>query len=153
MGYNKLPADPLSMVLAIIALVIVAAGCCCYGFTAIVSLVLGIIGWVNANKSLKLYYANPEDYDHRSRSNVYTAKVLNIVAIVLSGLYVLTLVVMIIIYGTFNLEMFDNYNFIDYNIKVTRSQSSDSLIEYDNSEIEVDTLYYYRDSLEVKQKN
>jgi hypothetical protein len=150
MQYNKLPADPLSMVLGIIALVIVVTGCCCFGPTVIVSLVLGIIGLANANKSLKLYYANAEDYDPRSRSNVYTAKVLNIVAIVLSGLCVLSFLVMIIRYGTWNGAMLNDFDFFDYNIEFSSSQSSDSIIEYDNQQIESDTLHYDQDSLEVE---
>ncbi|GAL62160.1 hypothetical protein JCM19300_2911 [Algibacter lectus] len=35
MNYSKLPADPSSLVLGIVALVLGFAGCCCYGIFAL----------------------------------------------------------------------------------------------------------------------
>jgi len=86
---NKLPADPSALILGIIGLVIGVAGCCCYGFTAIVPLGLSIAGLVMANKSLKLYRLNPEEFSESSRSNVSIGRILNIISIVLNGLFLL----------------------------------------------------------------
>ena len=80
MSYNKLPADPTAMILGIIALVISFAGCCC-GIFAIIPLVLSIIGLVMANKSLKEFQENQDAFAPQSRSNVATAKIINIIAI------------------------------------------------------------------------
>lgn len=82
---NKLAGDPSALVLGIVSLVIVLAGCCCGLFT-IVSLTLSIVGLVMANKSLREYAMAPENYSVGSYKNVNTAKVINIIGIVLSAL-------------------------------------------------------------------
>lgn len=97
---NKLPADPLALVLGILALVIGVVGCCCYGITAIIPLAMAIIGLVVANKSLREFGENPEAYNPQSRSNVNTAKVLNIIAIVLNSFIFLIAVGVLVFYGT-----------------------------------------------------
>ena len=89
---NKLPADPSALILGIIGLVIGIAGCCCYGFTAIIPLGLSIAGLVMANKSLKLYRLNPEEFSESSRSNVSIARVLNIISIILNGIFLLIVI-------------------------------------------------------------
>ena len=82
---NKLPADPTALILGILGLLIVVPGCCC-GFLNIFALILGIVGLVLATKSMKLYVDNPEDFYHKSYSNVKAAKVVNIITIAISGL-------------------------------------------------------------------
>lgn len=89
---NKLPADPSALILGIVGLVIGIAGCCCYGFTAIIPLGLSIAGLVMANKSMKLYRLNPEEFSESSRSNVSIARVLNIISIILNGLFLLIVI-------------------------------------------------------------
>lgn len=89
---NKLPADPSALILGIVGLVIGIAGCCCYGFTAIIPLGLSIAGLVMANKSMKLYQANPEEFSESSRSNVSIARVLNIISIILNSLFLLIVI-------------------------------------------------------------
>lgn len=89
---NKLPADPSALILGIIGLVIGIAGCCCYGFTAIIPLGLSIVGLVMANKSMKLYRLNPEEFSESSRSNVSIARVINIISIVLNSLFLLVVI-------------------------------------------------------------
>ncbi|WP_178986643.1 CCC motif membrane protein [Winogradskyella helgolandensis] len=115
MNQNKLPADPLSLILGILALVIGIAGCCCYGITAIVPLAMAIIGLVSANKSLREFGENPEAFNPQSRSNVNTAKIINIIAIVLNGLVFLVAIGVLAIYGTLFssaiLEGLENGNF------------------------------------------
>ena len=100
MNQNKLPADPLSLILGILALVIGIAGCCCYGVTAIVPLAIAIIGLVSANKSLREFGENPEAYNPQSRSNVNTAKIINIIAVVLNSLVFLVALGVLAFYGT-----------------------------------------------------
>ncbi|WP_346882387.1 CCC motif membrane protein [uncultured Algibacter sp.] len=100
MSQNKLPADPLALILAIIALVITLAACCCYGIFAIIPLIISIIGLVSANRSLRAYANNPEVYSLGTRSNVYTSKILNIIAIVFSGIMFLWGLAVVIIYGS-----------------------------------------------------
>ncbi|MEW4923496.1 CCC motif membrane protein [Algibacter sp. 2305UL17-15] len=97
---NKLPADPTSLILGIVALVFSFTGCCCYGIVAVIPLTLSIIGLVMANKSLKEYAQNPEAYSPQTQSNVSTGKILNIVALVFSGVLVLYSIGVLIFYGT-----------------------------------------------------
>ncbi|TXE15839.1 hypothetical protein ES692_15200 [Psychroserpens burtonensis] len=98
MMHNKLPADPTAMILGIIALVISFAGCCC-GIFAFIPIIISIIGLVMANKSLRIYQINPSIYEPQSKSNVSTAKVLNIIALVVSSLVTLFYIAYFIIYG------------------------------------------------------
>ncbi|NRR89980.1 hypothetical protein HSX10_00200 [Winogradskyella undariae] len=100
MNQNKLPADPLALILGILALVMGIAGCCCYGITAIIPLAMSIIGLVMANKSLREFGENPEAFNPQSRSNVNTARIINIIAIVLNGLVVLFALAALAFYGT-----------------------------------------------------
>jgi len=81
---NKLSADPGATVLGIIALLISLVGCCC-GILAIPAIIMSIIGLIWASKSAKAYALNPESYTSRSYSSVKTAKILNIIALVLSS--------------------------------------------------------------------
>lgn len=100
MSYNKLSADPSALILGICSIVIGIAGCCCYGVLAIIPLVLGIIGLVMANKSIREYNTNPEVFSPQSRSNVGIGRVLNIIGIVLNGIIVLIFVVVLALYGS-----------------------------------------------------
>ena len=138
MNYNKLPADPLSLVLGILALVVGIAGCCCYGITAIVPLILGIIGLVVANKSLRLYRENPDLYSHQSRSNVNTAKVINIIAIIMNGIIVLFAIAAIAFYGTMLSSGF-----------FEELQKNSRYDDFDDFEVEIDTSSWESDGYEL----
>jgi hypothetical protein len=141
MSENKLPADPLSLILGIIALVLGVAGCCCYGITAVMTLILGIIGLVVANKSLKLYHENADEYSEVSRSNVSMARVINIIAVVLNGLIVLAYTVIFIVYGTFlSSEIMDAYKSGEFNTEDPYEWETDSIYDYEYDKIEVDTI-------------
>lgn len=96
---RKLPADPLATIGGILAIVIGVVGCCCYGITALIPLIIGIIGLVACNRSLREYRNNPEGYSSVSRSNINMAKVLNIIAIVFNGLIVLVFLIMFLVFG------------------------------------------------------
>ncbi|WP_179337266.1 CCC motif membrane protein [Winogradskyella ludwigii] len=156
MNQNKLPADPLSLILGILALVIGIAGCCCYGITAIIPLIMAIIGLVSANKSLREFGENPEAYNAQSRSNVNTAKIINIIAIVLNGLVVLFALAALAFYGTLvssavldgiqngNFEEDDYYYESEYDDTIIESESSDTweddtyIIEEEIDSVEVE---------------
>lgn len=71
---QKLPNTTVSMVLGIISIV-----CCC---SIVVGIICGIIGIVLANRDIKLYQTNPQQYTGVENAN--TAKILNIIGIVLS---------------------------------------------------------------------
>jgi len=148
--YNKLPADPTAMILGIIALVISLAGCCC-GIFAFVPIILSIIGLVIANKSLREFQLNPSVYEPQSRSNVSTAKIINIIALVLSSMITLFYLAYFMIYGAListaimeGIEMQKNSD--DYNYE----WENDS-IYYDDDyyEIEEDTIRV--DSINIKE--
>jgi hypothetical protein len=94
---SKLSADPLALILGIISLVIILFGCCC-GFLAIVSLILSIIGLVSASNSLKEYYSNSDVYSNQSKQNVYAAKIVCIIGIIISALFILAFAFVFFIY-------------------------------------------------------
>lgn len=125
---NKLPADPLALILGILALLIGIVGCCCYGITAIVPLTMAIIGLVTANKSLREFDGNPEAYDPQSRNNVNTARIVNIIAVVLNSLIFLMALAVLAFYGTFLSTVF--------------------LKELENRDFENDD-YYYESEMET----
>jgi len=148
MNQNKLPADPSATVLGIIALVIaITLGCC---GLSVIGLVLSIIGLVTANSSLREYALNPENYLLSSRSNVNTARILNIIALVLNSLITLVFIAYFVIYGAFMHTIFNQVRDIQnweeeeyYDDGYYYDDSEDSLF----IEEESDSLYYYEDSI------
>lgn len=80
MEKQKLPNSTAVLVLGILSILT----CCCGG---IVGLVLGIIALVLAKKDIQLYNANPELYSNYN--NINTGKILAIIGIVLSSIYLL----------------------------------------------------------------
>jgi len=80
MEQQKLPNATLILVFGILSIVT----CCCYG---VIGLVFGIIALILANKALRLHAENPERYE--GAQTVKTAKILAIVGIILSGIYLL----------------------------------------------------------------
>lgn len=101
---NKLPADPSALIIGIIGIVVGIAGCCCYGITAIIPLILSIWGLIEAKKSIKLYEADPSIYSESSRSNVGISKILNIISIVLNGLFILIVIGFIAVVGVAGMQ-------------------------------------------------
>ena len=156
MNKNKLSADPLALILGIIALVIGIAGCCCYGITAIIPLIMAIIGLVSANRSIKEYETNPEVFSLQSRNNVGTAKVINIIAIVMNGLVVIFSIAAIAFYGTMvSSEMFNEFNKMDtYNDNIYQDYEwqSDTINEWEDDDyiIEEETDSVSIDVIEEK---
>jgi len=80
MEQQKLPNSTLILVFGILSILT----CCCYG---IIGLILGIVTIILAGKATKLYAENPELYT--GIQNVKTGKILAIIGIILSALYLL----------------------------------------------------------------
>lgn len=80
MEQQKLPNATLILVFGILSIVT----CCCYG---IVGLILGIVALVLAKKATAVYAADPDSYS--GFQNVKTGKILAIIGIILSGIYLL----------------------------------------------------------------
>ena len=143
MSENKLPADPLALVLGIIGIVVGVGGCCvASGITAVVPLVVSIVGIVTANKSLKIYKENPEKYSDATRSNVSVGKILNIISVVFNGLVVCMLIVFLILFGTL---FYNIYDAIDEGTPFDINETT-----YDYDEEELDSLEYSNDVYEIE---
>lgn len=97
MNYNKLAADPTSLILGIVSLVIIFLGCCC-GIFAVIALVMSIIGLVFAVKSLKEFDEYPDNFSVQSRKNVYAGKIVCLIGIILSALFIIIYAVVFAIY-------------------------------------------------------
>tara|TARA_Y100000815_G_C13109462_1_gene412523 strand:+ start:167 stop:640 length:474 start_codon:yes stop_codon:yes gene_type:complete len=147
MNQNRLPADSSAMTLGIIAVVITVAGCCC-GLLAYVSLILSIVGLISANKSIKLYEFEPENYSPFSYNNVKNAKILNIITIVVSGLISIFYTIYYLIYGailsTALFGLWENYDEIE---KYNDAWEEDSIYYDESYDYEVEE-YYEAESLE-----
>ena len=141
MSENKLPADPMALVLGIVALFLCVGGCCLstaffpFAIFAIVPVVLSIIGILVANRSLKTYAQNPEIYSQKSKENVFAAKIVNIVTLIFAGLIFLSIILGVVSLATTFNKFFDGID-IDK--------------EYPYQTEEIDTIYDYeveKDSL------
>ncbi|WBX72279.1 CCC motif membrane protein [Tenacibaculum retecalamus] len=90
MEKQKLPNSTGVLVLGILSILT----CCCYGF---IGLILGIVALVLAKKATTLHNNNPEDYN--GIKNVKTGKILAIVGIILSAIYLILIIGMIAFFG------------------------------------------------------
>jgi len=149
MSQNKLPADSSATILGIISLVIaITLGCC---GLSVVGVVLAIIGLVSANKSLREFAMNPQAYYPSSRGNVQTAKILNIIGLILNGIITLVLLGYLLLYGTFL------FTALNQSKVIQSSWEDESEYYYDESEteedvfVEEDSLYYYEDSIQIEE--
>lgn len=84
MNQQKLPNATAVLVLGIVSIV----GCCCYG---LLGLIAGIIALVLYNKDNALYQQNPTLYS--DYNNLKTGRILSIIGIALSTLYILTIII------------------------------------------------------------
>lgn len=102
---QELPNATLILVFGILSIV----GCCCYG---VVGVIFGIITLVMANKAMEIYNADPEMYI--GYQNVKIGRILAIIGLVLSGLFLLTLIAILLFFGgmegidEFQREMIEN---------------------------------------------
>ena len=99
MEKRNLPNGTAVLVLGIMSIVT----CCCYGF---VGLILGIIAVVLANKDLKIYQESPELY--LNYKNLSIGKVLGIIGIVLSSLFLIVVIYAEIFVGEAGLKKFQD---------------------------------------------
>ncbi len=155
---NKLPADPSALIIGIVGIVIGFAGCCCYGFTAIIPLILSIWGLVEANKSLKLYNEDPSVYSESSRSNVGISKVLNIISIIMNSLFILVVIGFIAFVGLAGLQgAFEDVTGGAYPSSNEWEYEENEDSEYEDEDVykveEVDTLIIDEINLETDTLN
>lgn len=80
MEKQKLPNATAVLVLGILSILT----CCCWG---IIGLILGIVALILAKKDIALYIENPEQYV--GYSNINTGRVLAIIGVFLSSLYLI----------------------------------------------------------------
>ncbi|OSY89097.1 membrane protein [Tenacibaculum holothuriorum] len=90
MERQKLPNSTGILVLGILSILT----CCCYGF---IGLALGIVALVLAKKATALHNENPDMYD--GIGNVNAGRIMAIIGIVLSALYLIFVVGMILMFG------------------------------------------------------
>jgi len=90
MEKQTLPNSTLILIFGILSIVT----CCCYG---VLGLIFGIIAIVMAKKATDLYMANPELYT--GYSNVKTGKILSIIGVILSAIYLLVTIYFMVTIG------------------------------------------------------
>lgn len=90
MEKQTLPNSTLILVFGILSIVT----CCCYG---ILGLIFGIVALVLARTARQTYAAEPELYT--GYNNVKTGRILAIIGIILSALYLIASIVFLAIYG------------------------------------------------------
>lgn len=84
MNQQKLPNATAVLVLGIVSIV----ACCCYALPGIIT---GIIGLVLYKKDKALYQQNPSLYS--DYNNLNTGRILCIIGIALSALYILSMII------------------------------------------------------------
>ena len=132
--HNRLSADPAAMILGILSILLSLTACCC-SWLFFIPAIMSIIGLVLANKSIKMYAESPDNFIPSSIKNVQTAKVLNIIGVILSGLFFLVFLVRIIFLGsaisTSILDDFRNNNetFEDYDWNEEDVEDQDSIYQ------------------------
>lgn len=90
MEQQKLPNATAVLILGIFSILT----CCCWG---VLGLVLGIIALILAKKDLALYNADPQLYSNYS--NLNTGRILAIVGIVLSAIYLVVNIYFLVTIG------------------------------------------------------
>lgn len=93
---NKLPNDPLTLILAIGSILFVILGCCCGFFTIIPGILLGITAWMLSSKAIQTYNTSQGIYSHSSLSNTKTARVLAIIGTALNAIGLLISILFLI---------------------------------------------------------
>lgn len=97
MEKQKLPNATAVLILGILSILT----CCCYG---IVGLILGIVALVLAKKDLIIYTENPELYE--GYSNINTGRILAIIGIILSSIYLIFTIYLYAVVGEEGLKDF-----------------------------------------------
>ncbi len=102
-GSTTLPNSVGVLVLGILSIVF----CWCYGILAVI---LGIICLILASQGEKLYTLNPGIYTLASYKNLKAGKTCGIIGLALGTLYLIFVVVVFIIYGTFAFNAFKGFH-------------------------------------------
>lgn len=90
---QNLPNATAVLVLGIISIV----GCFCYG---LVGLICGIIALVLAKKDLARYRISPAEYSASSYNNLKAGRVCAIIGTILSGVYMVVVIIYLATIGT-----------------------------------------------------
>lgn len=90
MEKQTLPNSTLILVFGILSILT----CCCYG---IIGLIFGIVALVMAKKAKEIYLAEPELY--QGYGNVKTGRILAIIGIILSAIYLIGTIIALAFYG------------------------------------------------------
>ena len=157
MSENKLPADPLALILGIISLLVSVGGCCLsiaffpFALLSIMPVIISIIGLVMAAKSLRLYKAQPEIYLKKSRDNVATAKVVNIITLAFGGLIFLSILIGFIYMGSGIYNFYDNIDkddllkkyphLIDEEDRINKQGEGDGFEEFEKDTLMIDSTF------------
>ena len=100
MENRKLPNETTILILGIASILT----CCCYG---VLGLIIGIVALVLAKKDMDIYNANPGVFDEPRNINI--GKILAIIGIVLSAIYLIFNIYLITVLGEKGIkEMQDN---------------------------------------------
>ena len=111
---------------------------------------MSIIGLVMANKSLQEYKLNPDAYLPQSRSNVNTAKVLNIIALVLGVLITIAYAAYFAIYGVMFSQIFkEAYDMRDDNSEYHYEWENDSIYFEDDDDYQMENDSILIDSIRI----
>ncbi|MCF6348700.1 MAG: DUF4190 domain-containing protein [Flavobacteriaceae bacterium] len=110
MEKQKLPNSTLVLVMGILSIV----GCCCYGAPGIV---FGIIALIMAKKATNLYNEAPENYE--GYGNVKTGKIMGLIGLIFSILFIAYLVWVISFIGW---EVLQNPELLQEKIKDLSNQ-------------------------------
>ena len=100
MDKERLPYSQSALVLGILSIV---TACCCWG---VIGVILGIIGYNNANKAIAIHRADPDVYD--GINNAQTGRTTSIIGIVI-GVISMLWMIYLISSGSYEL-MFEQYN-------------------------------------------
>lgn len=90
MEKQNLPNSMLILVLGILSIVT----CCCYG---VPGLIIGVIAFILARNADKMYREDPDLYE--GYNNVKTGKVLAIIGVILSLLFIIVIIITFSVYG------------------------------------------------------
>lgn len=106
-GTNRIPL-PNSTGILVMGIISIAA-CWCYG---IVGIVLGIISLIMAGKANAMYNQDKNKYTESSYKNMKAGKICALIGTILSGLYLLYVIIILIFFGAALTQMpWSNFNF------------------------------------------
>lgn len=94
----KHPRATTALILGISSLVLLLMNACC-GLAGIVSLTLGIVAIVIGKQAKEDFYKNHQNYHPDSLKEIEAGRIMGIVATVLSGVWLVILICLMLLYG------------------------------------------------------